>query len=124
MQSLEPAWSAKLSFSRSHWNRSRASVAALGELACRPFGGGIGDHVEMNQLGNVIAEEGAPSLRGRPPWVHPVPRYGCRGHINSQLEQRRACLVTVPGFRLDLIFNFNYIEVWRRGRDSNPGYSF
>jgi len=42
----------------------------------------------------------------------------------NQPKTGEACLVTVSGFRLDLVFNFNYLKVWRRGRDSNSGYSF
>src|SRR6266567_3299417 len=85
---------------------------SLGDLACRPFGGGMSGHVEMNhpasvvgehdedkqdpkgnrrhyeeicrnQLGNMIVEEGAPSLRWGSPCVHHVPGDSCPGHIDS-----------------------------------------
>jgi hypothetical protein len=45
----------------------------------------------------------------------------------NQPKTGEACLATASGLDwiwLDLVFNFNYLKIWRRGRDSNPGYSF
>ena len=94
----------------------RVPREGLGNLLCRPFRGGMGGDVEMNhaaamvgehpedkqdpkrhgwhyeevgrsQLCDVVVEEGAPSLRGRLPCVHPVLGYRRLGKRDPELEQ-------------------------------------